>query len=687
MSTLRKYATPAVTPAVGGLPPAPTFDGLPGPRPKWIGGFYPTDEYAPMRRFINGAGETEYFADNYRDYRLQERRLTQAPAINLEEITRAIELSLRGHYEPEAPYAYFHAWYNTEVAQIAPLPSAEIFDIPALNEWDSGAMTTDGVVDRGTFSFAADAGAFAAVGISTAGVDAGDPNSVRYGFLLRTGRPVAAIENGAILALSSTIYPGAGATFAVRHIDGVTDYFVNDVVRLRTVNAPAASPTRWLGMASLYGVNSVISDGAIQGLNGGATSLPALRSAHYGAVLVLPTVTMAGGWFPYAQARLPALAMSGGTTITGGAAVRLPLLALTNTQRAGAVGIMALPALRMETGRQGATLAFRRLHSLGGDRAYAMGATALAPLTMRSLSGRPARIGGLLSMPRVRAIAVGASGQGGGGAIRLPALIGRSAYYSSAAVALRRPSMFGFSEPGDTAFVSAAPFAGSTAAAEALLFVTMDSAGEWISVVAAYLTHDAAMTSAGAAGSTISSSALLYAIMNSAVLGVTQSPITADTGDGAGANTETWVLNMDSGATSIYESHQFNSYATFDGVAYGAKSDGLYRLEGDTDAGLPIRASMSFGKHNFSTDKLKRLEAAYIGASSAGKMYLKVRLSDGKEYTYVTRLNGSALAEQRIDVGRGMRATYFEFELFNSDGCDFELDTVEFVAVELSRRI
>ena len=42
---------------------------------------------------------------------------------------------------------------------------------------------------------------------------------------------------------------------------------------------------------------------------------------------------------------------------------------------------------------------------------------------------------------------------------------------------------------------------------------------------------------------------------------------------------------------------------------------------------------------------------------------------------------------QRIDTGKGLRANWLEFELYNADGEDFELASVEFAAVPLSRRI
>ena len=54
----------------------------------------------------------------------------------------------------------------------------------------------------------------------------------------------------------------------------------------------------------------------------------------------------------------------------------------------------------------------------------------------------------------------------------------------------------------------------------------------------------------------------------------------------------------------------------------------------------------------------------------------------------VGRLFQRAISKtQRYDLGKGLKANYYEFELFNQNGCDFELDSVEFLALPSGRRI
>lgn len=156
-------------------------------------------------------------------------------------------------------------------------------------------------------------------------------------------------------------------------------------------------------------------------------------------------------------------------------------------------------------------------------------------------------------------------------------------------------------------------------------------------------------------------------------------------GDAPADEGPTWVVNTDSRATTRYDAYGFNSFFALDGKHFGVRQDGVYLLEGTSDAGQPIVAGVALGKHDFGTQALKGLEAVYAGVSSAGKLYLRV--SDGKNtYTYAARAASETLEAQRFDVGRGLRANYFTFELV-SEGDAFELDNITFNVLASQRRI
>jgi hypothetical protein len=148
---------------------------------------------------------------------------------------------------------------------------------------------------------------------------------------------------------------------------------------------------------------------------------------------------------------------------------------------------------------------------------------------------------------------------------------------------------------------------------------------------------------------------------------------------------EAWVVNARSNASSRYEQFGFGSFAVVKGRQFGARADGVYLLEGDTDAGIPINSGISLGKHNFGTQANKYLPAVHVGISSTGAVFLKI--GDGvNEYTYRARRFDDRLRTQRFDPGRGLRSNYFTFEL-TSEADAFELDSVQFTVIASQRRI
>lgn len=210
------------------------------------------------------------------------------------------------------------------------------------------------------------------------------------------------------------------------------------------------------------------------------------------------------------------------------------------------------------------------------------------------------------------------------------------------------------------------------------LAVLMNSGGLVTTAMAIGLLKDAAVDSAASLSDSFTLSAVLAEVMN------TEAFIGSDVPLYERPN-EVWVVNLANNATSTFESYPFNSFGVIGGRAYGVSQDGLYMLEGDTDQGLPIIASVSYGKQDFGSPTHKHLSRAYVGASSTGKLYLRVT-ANGQTYTYAARDFSPEAQQQRFDVGRGLQATYFTFELLN-EGADFEIDGVSFFAAEFKRRI
>lgn len=179
------------------------------------------------------------------------------------------------------------------------------------------------------------------------------------------------------------------------------------------------------------------------------------------------------------------------------------------------------------------------------------------------------------------------------------------------------------------------------------------------------------------------------ALSSNAVFGLVF-PETLQLSDLLGTNTPllAYVVNANTNAVSTYQNYNFNSMFQLEGKYYGASDDGIYELEGDTDAGIAINASLTLGQQDFNSEMLKSLPTVYLGVKNSGGMILKVVTDNGVERMY--QLNAAAntdLQTSRLTLGRGVASRYWQFELQNLEGSDFTLDTITFYSVILSRRI
>jgi hypothetical protein len=153
-----------------------------------------------------------------------------------------------------------------------------------------------------------------------------------------------------------------------------------------------------------------------------------------------------------------------------------------------------------------------------------------------------------------------------------------------------------------------------------------------------------------------------------------------------------WAMNVEGDQPlSEYSNYPFNSMARIGNQYYGAGDEGLYTLDGDTDAGEPIDAALRTMMIDFGSPRQKRVRSAYLGYTASGTLLLRVRsVDDGtlKEQWYEAQeLQAQAPRESMIRVGRGLRSRYWQFELVNVDGADFEIDKMELHPVYLNRRV
>jgi hypothetical protein len=141
---------------------------------------------------------------------------------------------------------------------------------------------------------------------------------------------------------------------------------------------------------------------------------------------------------------------------------------------------------------------------------------------------------------------------------------------------------------------------------------------------------------------------------------------------------------------STYDGFGFNSFAQIAGRYYGANDEGIFLLEGATDDGEPIPAKLKTMLLDFDSTVMKRVQTAYVGYTSDGDLVMRVKaVTNGelREHWFKARpRTANAPREQIVNLGRGLRSRYWQFELANINGSDFEITKMDLYPVFLSRR-
>lgn len=367
----------------------------------------------------------------------------------------------------------------------------------------------------------------------------------------------------------------------------------------------------------------------------------------------------------------------------GGAGVALPFRGY-----ASGTGVFARGVGRMEPfagvssarARGEAANVMRAFAGLGGD-AYAIGRGVMAPFAGEAESlGVPTYAlmsGSLLPFAGAATGLTGGMGQGAGVAQPFTGFAGQGVRGSGRGAMLPfRSTVFNLT-PADEAFAVSFADLSASVIGNTELFAVVNSSMEITGIVTVSTEYLADVVSAMALDSQTTLDLEIEALVQSLMR------VAASASDPTlyGAS----VYNMDVGGSTRYTNYGFNSFAMFDGVHYGAKADGIYKLQGRNDNGAPVSASVDMGKTNFGSSSRKKLPYCYVGIASSGKLVLKVT-ADTETFVYTMTADNEDLKEQRFVLGKGLRATYYKLVL-EGEGDVFDLDSIEFFPVELSRRL
>lgn len=153
-----------------------------------------------------------------------------------------------------------------------------------------------------------------------------------------------------------------------------------------------------------------------------------------------------------------------------------------------------------------------------------------------------------------------------------------------------------------------------------------------------------------------------------------------------------WVLNTVNRAPSQYTNFPFDSFARFGDRYFAAGDGGIFELTGNTDDGARIDAFIRTGLSNFGTGKMKRVPDVYVAYTSTGDLVLKVVTTSAtgekvEDWYRMAAKNANAVREGRFQPGRGLKSVYWQFELCNTGGDDFDLAELKLRPLILDRRV
>ncbi len=497
--------------------------------------------------------------------------------------------------------------------------------------WTGRAASTQLLIGPGYFTFKAVASVVGAVVGLAAYPAASGYADIIFGFHLANGR--AQVFESGFQVYDYGVY-ASGDVFKIRRVGGQIEYAINGTV----IHQSAGSDLPLYLTASLYAGGDEITDAVLLIGAEARTALQALagfsgESGYTGAVVIGEMLPLSGlsGSGVHISARL--LPLAGFAGVGRHAEAKGSLLAINGY----AEGIDDLPAYAIGAGRLGYMTGAS--HGLTGQIGQAE--TAMQPLSSLGYD-RP--------FGEARGTMPGISG-------------------------------FAFTfEPVGSATVFSSVSAKPAMAGVVDLYVFLVSRATAHGFVVPQVLLGARMVSAASVFSDLTVQQVVEALLASTAR--LHSLQFDDAGD-----VMVWALNAATAGTTRYENYNFNSFAKIGAKFYGMKADGLYELAGADDAGQAIRARINLGNSSFGTSLQKSMSEAYVGVASTGAIVVKVVAND-ETYYYTARGRSDVMQTQRVDFGRGFKATFFELEIQNDPaGGAFDLASIEFTPVPLKRRI
>ena len=139
---------------------------------------------------------------------------------------------------------------------------------------------------------------------------------------------------------------------------------------------------------------------------------------------------------------------------------------------------------------------------------------------------------------------------------------------------------------------------------------------------------------------------------------------------------------------SQYVGWDFNSICKFNGKMIGANSEGIFELEeSSTDNGSGIKAWIKTPTHDYGSSYQKRVRSGYIGGEMNGKLTFSIFADEKDPVIIQIEKTGQKQTGLKITGNRKAKGRYLAYEIANTAGCDFSIDSLEIIPVILNRHI
>ena len=145
------------------------------------------------------------------------------------------------------------------------------------------------------------------------------------------------------------------------------------------------------------------------------------------------------------------------------------------------------------------------------------------------------------------------------------------------------------------------------------------------------------------------------------------------------------AVNTKNNGLTNYSNYEYNSLCVMNDQVFGAKSDGIYLLEGDDDNGEDISWSLKTGKIDVENELSQRVRHIWFSRRSSGDLLLIV--NDGEnEYEYPVTAYSETDDAVRVKLGKGIKSKYLQLELKNIGNETLRLDSFKLFADKRPRQ-